>query len=147
MIRTEREHRDALKRLQEDTRIIRKQREQMKSFGLKEAQIKKSMEPLISFHLQLKEEVEWYKQVKTGRFKPLKSIDQIGLLLIGVRIRSGLSQKQLAERLSVSEAVVSRDEKNEYHGITVDRAQKILNAMQVSIQISPKNIGKILLNV
>ncbi len=46
-----------------------------------------------------------------------------------MRIANGLSQKELAERLGVSEAQVSRDERNEYHGITVDRAQRVLDAM------------------
>ena len=29
--------------------------------------------------------------------------------------------------------MVSRDERNEYHGVTVDRANRILEAMQVQI--------------
>jgi len=35
----------------------------------------------------------------------------------------------LAERLGVSAAQVSRDERNEYHGITVERAQLILDRL------------------
>jgi transcriptional regulator with XRE-family HTH domain len=55
--------------------------------------------------------------------------------LIGVRIAKGLSQKELAELLGVSEAQVSRDERNEYHGITVERAQYILQKMGVQINL------------
>ena len=40
-----------------------------------------------------------------------------------------MSQRELAERLGVSEAQISRDERNKYHGITVDRAQRVLDAM------------------
>jgi hypothetical protein len=32
-----------------------------------------------------------------------------------------------------SELIVSRDERNEYHGITVERAQKILDALNESV--------------
>jgi transcriptional regulator with XRE-family HTH domain len=39
----------------------------------------------------------------------------------------------LAGRLGISEAVVSRDERNEYHGITVDRAQRVLDALNASV--------------
>jgi transcriptional regulator with XRE-family HTH domain len=53
----------------------------------------------------------------------------VGTLLIALRIANGLSQKEVAPRLGVSEAQVSHDERNEYHGITVDRAQRVLDAM------------------
>ena len=33
----------------------------------------------------------------------------------------------------MSEAQVSRDERNEYHGITVDRAQRVLDAMNETL--------------
>lgn len=39
----------------------------------------------------------------------------------------------MAEKLGVSEAQVSRDERNEYHGITVYRAQKVLDAMNETL--------------
>ena len=50
-------------------------------------------------------------------------------MLIALRIYKGLTQRQLAERLGVSEAAVSRDECNEYHGITLERAQRVLDAL------------------
>ena len=47
------------------------------------------------------------------------------------RIALGLTQQELAERLKVSAAQVSCDERNDYHGITVERAQRILEALGV----------------
>ena len=44
-----------------------------------------------------------------------------------------LMQRDLAERMGVHESMVSRDERNEYHGITVERASRILEAMGVRI--------------
>jgi ABC-type Zn uptake system ZnuABC Zn-binding protein ZnuA len=41
----------------------------------------------------------------------------------------GISQKELADRLAVNISQVSRDESNEYHGISLDRAQRILDAL------------------
>jgi hypothetical protein len=35
----------------------------------------------------------------------------------------------------VHETQVSRDERNEYHGITIERAAKILEALDVEIRI------------
>ncbi len=54
-------------------------------------------------------------------------------LLIAARIANGVTQRELAERLGVSEAQVSRDERNEYHGITVDRAQRILDVLDEKV--------------
>jgi transcriptional regulator with XRE-family HTH domain len=48
-----------------------------------------------------------------------------------VRIYLGISQKDFAEELDVSEAQVSRDEINEYHGITMEKAQRILETFNV----------------
>jgi transcriptional regulator with XRE-family HTH domain len=36
---------------------------------------------------------------------------------VALRIATGLTQRQLAETLGVHESQVSRDERNEYHGI------------------------------
>ena len=44
-----------------------------------------------------------------------------------------MTQRQLAERLQVNETMVSRDERNEYHGITVDRANRVLDALGVRL--------------
>jgi len=54
---------------------------------------------------------------------------QPGRLLIAARIANGLTQQELAERVGVSAAQVSRDERNEYHGIMVERAQLILDCL------------------
>ena len=53
----------------------------------------------------------------------------LGQLLVSLRIARGLTQRELAERLGVHESLVSRDERNEYHGITLDRAARILDAL------------------
>ncbi|MBL6998144.1 MAG: helix-turn-helix transcriptional regulator, partial [Phycisphaerales bacterium] len=56
-----------------------------------------------------------------------------GQTLIGLRIARGLTQRKLAKLLGVNETMVSRDERNEYHGITVDRAVRILDALDVKL--------------
>jgi ribosome-binding protein aMBF1 (putative translation factor) len=47
-----------------------------------------------------------------------------------------MSQRELAAKLEVHESQVSRDERNEYHGITVERAIKILDTLGVKLQTS-----------
>ena len=40
-----------------------------------------------------------------------------------------MTQQELAERLGVLPSQVSRDERNEYYGATVERIQQVMEAM------------------
>jgi ribosome-binding protein aMBF1 (putative translation factor) len=86
-----------------------------------------------SFHLQLEEEVESYERLKRGEFDDLDNLRGLGQLLISLRISQGVSQRELAKRLKVHESQVSRDERNEYFGITLERAAKILDALNARL--------------
>ena len=129
MIRNEREYREALSRLKRDGEVITDQRRALVESGLSEEEVNRGLGPLLSFQAQLEEEVEWYERARRREFKVSHDVRDIGYMLIALRIANGLTQKELAEKLGVSEAMVSRDERNEYHGITVERAQRILDAM------------------
>ncbi len=99
--------------------------------GFETEELDRLMQPLISFHNQQKEEVEAYERIKRGDLGAIFNLKSIGRWLIGARIALNLSQKEFAEKTGVSEAQVSRDEINEYHGITLDRAQKIIDALGI----------------
>jgi DNA-directed RNA polymerase specialized sigma subunit len=101
--------------------------------GLSKEEVRRAMEPVLSFRAQLEGEVEWYERVRRRDFGIIRNLSAVGTLLIALRIANGLSQRELAEKLGVSEAQVSRDERNEYHGITVDRAQRVLDAMNETL--------------
>lgn len=135
MIRTESEYQRALKRLAEGKEQLDAQRAQLREAGLEGDELERAMHPLLSFRAQLKEEVEAYESMKRGDLGTLASLESVGRWLIGARIARGWSQKELAQRLKISEAQVSRDERNEYHGITVDRAQRTLEVMGVSFSM------------
>lgn len=141
MIRTENEYRKALEQLKNDSVYLQRQREHLHSIGLKGDQLERAMQPALSFHAQLSEEVAIYEQMRRGELGTLSDLTQIGRWLIGVRIAKGLTQRELAERLGVSEAQVSRDERNEYHGITVERAQMILQKMGVELRLEAEVMG------
>jgi DNA-binding XRE family transcriptional regulator len=136
MLRTESEYREALKRLKKDNEVIAQQKSNLEGLGLNVEQIERAIQPSICFHDQLKEEVEEYEKLKRGNFDPINNLTQIGRYLIGTRIALDITQQQLAERLGVSAPVVSRDERNEYHGVTVEKAQRILEALGVQITVS-----------
>src|SRR5258706_8372539 len=133
MIRNEAEYQEASARLADERQRLAEHRSRLREAGLGEEEIKCVIDPMESFHLQLKEEVESYERLKRGEFEELDNLRGFGRLLISMRIAQGISQRELAKRLNVHESQVSRDERNEYFGITLDRAIKILDALDVRL--------------
>lgn len=133
MIRNETEYQQAVARLDAERDRIAQYAVDWAAQGYTAEQVAKLRQPLESFHMQLVEEVESYERLKRGQFAEFDNLHGLGQVLIGVRIARGLTQRELAERLGVNESMVSRDERNEYHGITVDRAMRILDAMGVRL--------------
>lgn len=134
MIRNEKEYKEAIRRLEQDKVIIQKQQEALKKHNLSKEEIKRALDPMQSFHQQLAEEVEWYESVKRKHFGTISNLNEVGRLLIALRIASGLSQNEVAKCLDIPESQVSRDERNEYHGISLERAQKILGIFGVHVK-------------
>ncbi len=106
----------------------------MKAAGFNSQQMKLAIDPLISFTLQLREEVEEYEKLKRGQFDTFVNLSGLGRTLIALRIYKGMTQKDLAEKLGVSEPQVSRDERNEYHGSSIEKIQRVLDVLEVKIQ-------------
>ena len=99
------------------------------------------MDPMMSFHQQLKEEIESYERLRRGEFEELRNFHGVGQLLVALRIAQGISQRELADRLGVHEFQVSRDERNEYHGVTVERAQRVLDALGAEVRSMVEKVG------
>jgi DNA-binding XRE family transcriptional regulator len=113
-----------------------RQRASLQAAGLSPEHVKLAMAPLLSMQDQMQGELDWYDNARKGAIRPLPTLARIGLSLIALRLAKGLTQRQLAERLGVNEAQVSKDEKNEYHGISVERAQRIIDALGGSITVA-----------
>jgi len=141
MIRSEHEYREAARRISDESQRLKQQEQKLVEMGLAREEIKRVMDPMMSFHQQLKEEVESYERLRRGEFEELRNFEAVGQLLVALRIAQGISQRELAERLGVHESQVSRDERNEYHGVTVERAQRVLDALQVEIRTTVEKVG------
>ena len=133
MIRNETEYQEASERLVQERQRLSEHKSRLKAAGLAEEEIKRVIDPLESFHLQLREEVESYEKLKRGEFDELDNLRGLGQMLISIRIAQGLSQRELAKRLNVHESQVSRDERNEYFGITLERAIRLLDVLNVKM--------------
>jgi ribosome-binding protein aMBF1 (putative translation factor) len=134
MIRNETEYQEAVGRLTDEQKRLADHRARLKATGLNDEEIQRVIDPMESFHFQLKEEVESYERLKRGEFEELDNLRGLGHLLIALRIAQGISQRELARRLDVHESQISRDERNEYFGITLERAMKVLDALQVHLR-------------
>lgn len=134
MIRNESEYKEAAQRLEAEEMRLLEYRKKLKAEGLDAPGIKRALDPLRSFHEQLREEVEHYERLKRGDLGNVLNLHGLGQMLVGLRIALGLTQKELAMKLECHESQVSRDERNEYHGVTLERASKILDAMGVRLR-------------
>lgn len=131
MIRTEAEYKRAQERLEQDQKTIQMQREQLQTMDLKGEEVDRALEPMITFRDQLLEEVATYERMRRGDLEVLHNLTSVGRWLIGARIAKGWSMSDLADALDVSVQQVSRDENNEYRGITTERAQRILEVLGI----------------
>ena len=133
MIRSESEYKNAVLRLEDQERRLKQQAFELRKTKLSQAEIKRVLDPVRSFYEQLREEITSYERLKRGEFDELRNFAGIGQLLIALRVSKGITQRELAERLEVSESQVSRDERNEYNGVTVERANRVLEALGAEI--------------
>ncbi len=134
MIRNEKEYQGAAKRLADERARLAEHEARLKDLGLTTPERKRALDPLRSFQLQLQEELEAYERLQRGDVGQLLNLRGLGRSLVVLRIARGITQRELAEQLGVHESQVSRDERNEYHGVTVERAGRILEALQVQMK-------------
>ena len=127
MIKSDKEYTISKKKVQEMSQQIK---ELKKLHGKKNP----AFWAIESFKQQIQEEIAEYEQIKSGVIpQSLFNFENLGLLLIALRIRQNLTQTQLAVKLGVAPSQVSRDENNDYHGVTMPTVKKILEALEVKL--------------
>ncbi|WP_211746921.1 helix-turn-helix domain-containing protein [Paenibacillus sp. Marseille-Q4541] len=135
MIKTETAYRRAKEKLKDHKAYIVNEKLRFQSMGLSKEQTSHAIQPLLAFKDELAEEIHNYEMIKQGTFFPVQNIMELGKNLIAHRIYLNLSQAELAKRLGVSEAQVSRDERNEYEGATTEKIQSVMNALGLKTTI------------
>ncbi len=135
MIRTEAEYRQAVRRLRDERQRLEPHAAQLRAMGLTDPQVDHALQPLRAFQDQLAEEIAAYERLRRGEVAEAAQLRGLGHLLVSLRIARGLTQAQLAQRLGVDPSQVSRDERNEYHNVTVERAARILDTLDASIRM------------
>jgi hypothetical protein len=134
MIRTEREYHRAQRELEEERRRIQDARATLREQGLTEDEVWRAISPMAAALSQAEAEVAEYEEALAGNVRVFDLAD-IGEYLIKLRIARGWSPRRLAEALGVDEAVISRDERDEYRGISKERIQRILEALGAEARV------------
>ena len=82
------------------------------------------------------EEIEEYEHLRAGNVPvvEIESLDELPDGLIKARIASGLSQKDLAERLHLKEQQIQRYEADRYASASLQRIQQVARAIGVGIR-------------
>src|SRR5713101_5526226 len=106
---------------------------------LLEAQTDAMRSQLESLHSELRE----YKQLKRGDVAPpdLEYIAVVPRDLIRARIASGLSQKELAQRLGMPEQQVQRYEAKEYESVSLARISEVARVLQAARPRSTRHVA------
>lgn len=136
MMKTEKEYELAKKQLAKLNEMYETQLADLKAKGLNEAQARDSLSSSWTYAMQCKEEVELYEKLKMGELPPLENFSSKGKYFIAARIARGMTQRELAEKLNVKESAISRDERNEYHGISMDKMDRLAHVLNLKVLIT-----------
>ncbi|TCS95953.1 helix-turn-helix domain-containing protein [Hazenella coriacea] len=143
MIKTEQEYKKCKKEIENHEKILNEQREVLKQMGLTADQIELGLAPARHFQQRMVSEVTEYERYKSGEFDMTCTFDKIGKQLIAFRIFRGFSQAELAKRLGVTQPQISRDERHEYSGASMEKIRQVLEALEIQLQIIPAEVQKI----
>jgi transcriptional regulator with XRE-family HTH domain len=138
MIRTQTEYKEMRKRIEQAQARLVEVKKELRKEGLSEDEINRVLAPGCVFLKQDEQEVARYELMKHGDLTMFGKLRELGLLLVGARIARGWHQSRLAEKLDVNQSQVSRDERNDYRGVTLERACQILEALGVEVVIRAK---------
>ena len=97
----------------------------------------KAMRAGLSSQLEdLESELAEYDHLREGKITELEaeSITGIGPALIKARIVRKLTQKELAEKLSLAEQQVQRYEATQYRGVAAERLQQVADALRLRVR-------------
>lgn len=89
---------------------------------------------LASRHLiqsQLEADIAHYESLLAGSTPTEAMLCDVGRRIIELRVSRKMTQRQLAEKLGIHESQVSRDERNEYQGASLNRIERVLEALGV----------------
>ena len=85
---------------------------------------------------ELREDMAEYEELRAGKLRTfrVKSLEDLPKALIKARIATGLTQKDLAQRLGLRERQVRRYEADDYEGVRFERLRQVAAVLGVRCQ-------------
>jgi transcriptional regulator with XRE-family HTH domain len=84
----------------------------------------------------LKVEIEEYEHLTSGDLRVLEvNSDNLQKAIMSFRIASGLTQKDIADKLEIQEQQIQRYEQNDYLTASFERIIQILNTLEVEVTL------------
>ena len=136
MLRTDRDYQAALTDCEEAAARLAALRTSLEDRGYSADTLEDLLDSETAFVAQIQSMIDVYQRARVNRDIGQVSLSAVGFMLIQMRTAAGLTQHELAVRLGVSDSLVSRDERNDYHGITVERAARIADALGWAIVLT-----------
>jgi len=89
------------------------------------------------FQKQLQDEVDYYELVKAMNSEILaeRSIDDLPILLIEYKIRSGMTQKEFSQKVGMKEQQLQRYEAEDFNSISFKNLLKIIHAIDLEVTV------------
>lgn len=140
MIKNDREKIRKAQQIKEAENLIHQNRELLRRVGLSDEQIEQHIAPTKAILGQLQKEVDEYDRLRSGSYPDKEPIQRIGEFLVKLRISKGLTQKALSEKINVDETQVSRDERNYYKGVSLERLLRVIDALGVTVNVEVNNL-------
>jgi len=135
MIRNETEYQEAVRRLAEEKERLEAHKERLLEAGLSSAEVKRALDPLRSFQAQLEEEIDCYSG-SSAATSPRSSTSTARRVVGRAADRARHHAARACRAARCARVPGLADERNDYHGITVERAERVLAALDVQMNSS-----------
>jgi ribosome-binding protein aMBF1 (putative translation factor) len=106
--------------------------------------LKVRIDGLESQYQELQEDLMAYEALKSGKSQSfvVYSLAELPSVLIKARVARGLTHKELAEKLGVSEKQVQRDETNDYRTAGLHRLITLAEVLDVKLEVKAELLVK-----
>ena len=86
---------------------------------------------------ELEREISEYERLYNSHPSQIElgSLDELPLAIIRARIASGLTHKELADRLQLTESAVQRYEQQRYRGASFERLRDVINVIGIPVLV------------
>lgn len=134
MIRSEAEYRKAQRDVGLALEMLEEEQRHWLAEGMTANEALAMLEPMRLRIAELNDRIALFERVRAGDLSMFATFEHVGEALIAARLARGLNQRQFADLIGVHESQVSRDERNEYHGVGRERLGDLMETLGLRLE-------------